>query len=421
MLANRLALPFLFIPALLLPVQAEPLRERMLRSYAIDAGLVPPEQTWVPQEPAKVAVGQKFFESTLLSSERDTACASCHLDRFGSADGLPIAIGVEGQSFGATRVRLDGDKLPRNVLPFWGRGGKGFETMFWDGRVAATPEGIVSQFGANPPSADPLVVAAHLPPLELGEMVMDRNGSHDRYQAEDVSTAMSFADTIVDRLRLESSLVDQLALAINVPAQDITFTHVMASVASFITFNFRLQKTRFHAFVFDSASLTEQELRGGLVFYGKGQCISCHRGAYFTDFEFHAIAFPQFGHGFNGFGTDYGRYNVTQDPDDLFRFRTPPLYNVTKTAPYSHSGSVATLEEAIRYHVDPLAFSPPTPFTPEDRQLYARRLGAWAQDFPITVSLSNTDIEDLKSFLATLEYESVQPVAEIPINPSTKR
>lgn len=382
---------------------------------------MPPEETWVAHDLAVVDVGQRFFESALLSSENDTACASCHLDRFGSADGLPIAIGVEGQSFGVERARLDGDKLPRNALPFWGRGGRRFDTMFWDGRVAMTPAGLVSQFGPDAPSADPLVVAAHLPPLELGEMVMDRDGSHDNYQAEDVVTAMSFAGTIIERLCRESTLIDDLVAARGIQPAQVTYTDVMASVASFITTNFRVQETRFHAFVFDGQELAPAELRGGLLFYGKGQCISCHNGAYFSDFEFHAIAFPQFGHGFNGFGTDYGRYNVTQDPADLFRFRTPPLYNVTKTAPYSHSGSVASLTEAIAYHVDPLSFPSPGAFTPEDRQFYARRLAAWAQDFPLTATLATDEIKDLEAFLSTLEYDSQRPVAEIVPDPSRTR
>lgn len=35
----------------------------------------------------------------------------------------------------------------------------------------------------------------------------------------------------------------------------------------------------------------------------------------------------------NGSGTNYGRFNVTHNPDDLHKFRTPPLFNVEKTAP----------------------------------------------------------------------------------------
>jgi cytochrome c peroxidase len=122
-------------------VEAESLRERMLRAYALDFGLVRPEDTWIEYDLPVVEVGKKIFESTLLSSNRDTACASCHLDRFGSSDGLATAVGVEGQSFGSKRVELGGDPQPRNALPLWGRGNKGFDVMLWDGRVERAEDG----------------------------------------------------------------------------------------------------------------------------------------------------------------------------------------------------------------------------------------------------------------------------------------
>lgn len=396
------------------PAFPETLRERVLRDYAIESGLVPPQDTWQAVDAALVEIGQSLFESTLLSSERDTACASCHLDRFGSADGLPIAIGVDGKSFGVTRARYDGDKLPRNALPFWGRGSKGFDIFFWDGRVASGPIGVISQFGDAAPSDHALTIAAHLPPLELGEMVLDRDGKFAAYEAEDVDRALDYAAGIVRRLGEESSLLAQLATALHRPIEEVTYTHMMGAVAAFITHNFRLQQSRFHDFVFNNRPLGEDELRGGLLFYGKGQCVSCHSGPYFSDFEFYTIPFPQFGHGFNGFGTDYGRYNVTQDPKDMFRFRTPPLWNVTKTAPYSHSGSVPDLKSAIRFHIDPLNEPLPKAFTPEDRQIFARRLGFWAQDYPAIASISPQDIEDIVAFLGTLSFDSERPVKEIP-------
>ena len=82
--------------------------------------------------------------------------------------------------------------------------------------------------------------------------------------------------------------------------------------------------------------------------------MNCHNGPYFSDFKFHAVPLPQLGFCKNGFGVDYGRFNVTFDPQDLYRFRTPPLFNVEKTAPYGHAGSLAKLSEAIVAHFDPL-------------------------------------------------------------------
>ena len=43
-----------------------------------------------------------------------------------------------------------------------------------------------------------------------------------------------------------------------------------------------------------------------------------------------------------------GRFDVTQDPADLYVFKVASLRNVAMTPPYFHDGSVATLPEAVR-------------------------------------------------------------------------
>ena len=103
------------------------------------------------------------------------------------------------------------------------------------------------------------------------------------------------------------------------------------------------------------------------------------------------------------------------NPNDLFAFRTPPLFNVAKTAPYSHAGSVASLEEAIRYHVDPLAdFDPGT--SANDRAQYYQRLTLWAESGLGGVVFSDSDYADIAKFLGTLSFESVLPVLEVDLN-----
>jgi cytochrome c peroxidase len=47
---------------------------------------------------------------------------------------------------------------------------------------------------------------------------------------------------------------------------------------------------------------------------------------------------------------DLGRYEVTKDPSDLFRFKTPTLRNVGLTAPYMHDGSLGTLHEVLAFY-----------------------------------------------------------------------
>jgi cytochrome c peroxidase len=131
-------------------------------------------------------------------------------------------------------------------------------------------------------------------------------------------------------------------------------------------------------------ALDETARAGFALFTGKAGCSACHpvgeRSALFTDQLFHDTGI---GHGAAerrarqqregvavrlapGVATtlpfatvasvglaeepDLGRHEVTLDPADLHRFRTPSLRNVALTAPYMHDGSLPTLDAVVRYY-----------------------------------------------------------------------
>ncbi|MCP4076308.1 MAG: c-type cytochrome [Gammaproteobacteria bacterium] len=99
----------------------------------------------------------------------------------------------------------------------------------------------------------------------------------------------------------------------------------------------------------NESAISARQLKGFQLFQDYG-CISCHQGvnvggnlfARFGIFENHLSK--------KGALTDYdyGRFNYTRQPKDKFVFRVPSLRNVSRTAPYFHDGSVATLPEAIK-------------------------------------------------------------------------
>ena len=141
-----------------------------------------------------------------------------------------------------------------------------------------------------------------------------------------------------------------------------------------------------------------------MIFYGKGMCSSCHSGPHFSDFDFHVVMFPQLGPGRNGFGVDYGRFNVTFDFNDKYKFRTPPLHNVEKTAPYGHSGSIKLLGDAIKVHYDPLRYSNGIQNSSRDRSDYYARIASTPAEQPIPSSLTETELDRLVMFLKTLSF-----------------
>lgn len=131
----------------------------------------------------------------------------------------------------------------------------------------------------------------------------------------------------------------------------------------------------------DEKALSTEAQRGFEVFHGKGRCSACHtigeQYALFTDQRLHNT-----GIGFQASmertprqrkvevapGTyveyeisaiaeatapplnDLGRYEVTENPADRWKFRTPSLRNVTLTAPYMHNGALSTLTEVIDFY-----------------------------------------------------------------------
>lgn len=397
---------FIIACAISTSVAANDLRSSVVREAAIEAGLVPSSATRPKTDPDLVSLGKLAFEATELSAGQDIACATCHRDRFGSADGIPNAVGIGGDGAGDIRVASGGRTVPRNTLPFWGVGGIGYDTFFWDGKVSGRGDDLISQFGAHALSSDPLVVAAMIPPVEVDEMV----GDIGHLTTETVGSATVIYNQLVEQLAADPDIADAALRAFGTPAKDLKFENYAEAIAEFIRFNFAVQDTRFHEFVFGKGKLTEDELNGGLIFYGKGRCSMCHNGPYFSDFNFHSIPSPSTSFGKNGFGIDYGRFNVTNDPNDRGKFRTPPLFNVLRTAPYGHSGAYSEVSEIILAHSDPLAVLNFQELSSPQRQDAYQQLRHWLEEPVSQSALTLKELDQLISFLATLEFDSKQEV-----------
>lgn len=94
----------------------------------------------------------------------------------------------------------------------------------------------------------------------------------------------------------------------------------------------------------DKSALDAGEQRGEVVFFLAG-CVNCHPAPAFTDEQFHNA-----GLGWDAANKSYrdrGRMGATGEKADEARFRTPSLREVSRTGPWFHDGSAATLEEAV--------------------------------------------------------------------------
>jgi cytochrome c peroxidase len=82
----------------------------------------------------------------------------------------------------------------------------------------------------------------------------------------------------------------------------------------------------------DAGRATPAELRGEQVFYGKGQCASCHSGPAFLDHQMHDLRIERF----------------TKEPGDG-AIKTSTLRGIKDSPPYLHDGRLLTLEDTVEF------------------------------------------------------------------------
>ncbi|HUQ02443.1 MAG TPA: cytochrome c peroxidase [Kofleriaceae bacterium] len=255
-----------------------------------------------PARAAKVALGNALFFDKRLSVDGSRACYSCHLNENGTGGADPIAIGP-------------GDKkLTRHSPVLWNLGyAKG--AFYWDGRapsLEAVAKGAWA--GGN---------------MGVGEDKLEaKAGEIGKIKGYQPLFKAAFGDDAANAERVQSALAEYIR------------TFVCADTA-------------YDKFAKgEKSALSEEQQRGLDVFLGKGQCSACHTPPHFS------ISMQvDGGVYFNaGVGTDkpepevdVGRMKVTNNATDWAAFKVPSLRNVSKTAPYFHDGSAATLADAVTY------------------------------------------------------------------------
>lgn len=119
--------------------------------------------------------------------------------------------------------------------------------------------------------------------------------------------------------------------------------------------------------------LTAQEERGFELFQEetKGDCFHCHGNPFnplWTSNKFLN----------NGLDAqpDSGLAEITKDPNDVGKFKTPSLRNLVFTAPYMHDGRFQTLSEVIDFYNDSVQLSPTLDANQKPRNLDASEKAA---------------------------------------------
>jgi cytochrome c peroxidase len=115
----------------------------------------------------------------------------------------------------------------------------------------------------------------------------------------------------------------------------------------------------------DETAMTESEVAGAEVFFGKGNCHSCHNGPALSspvgamaDQVFMTVGFHDLDMwedeivGEVNQATKEGRGGFTGNEMEKFAFKVPPLYNLIDTTVFGHGASFTSVEDVVRYKVD---------------------------------------------------------------------
>jgi cytochrome c peroxidase len=285
-------------------------------------GLPPLPESYRDSDLAKITLGKKLFFDRRLSFNGTLSCGMCHLegDAFASTQSR-TAIGMEGAT-----LRRNAPGLLNVVYQ---------EFLFHDGRERS------------------LLHQAWMPMIAPDEMANPSFGH------------------VLDRI---ASLGDYDGLfAAAYPDEGATFATVGDAIANYeatlVSGNSRFDRWRYGN---EGRALSSDEIAGFYLFTGNAGCANCHvigeQDALFTDHGFHdtGVGYRASMEAEAGLAeaansarvplpgeirrNDTGRFEVTQDPRDRWRFKTLGLRNVSLTSPYMHDGSIATLEEVLAYY-----------------------------------------------------------------------
>lgn len=239
---------------------------------------------------ALIKLGKKLYLDPRLSVNNQISCNFCHrLDNFG-VDSQPTSPGHEGKRGGRNSPTTMNAAL--------------HIAQFWDGRAKDVEEQALGPI---------------MNPIEMG---------------------MPNEAAVVNKLKKIEEYKDLFAEAFKDEKDPFQYKNVGKAIGAFE--RTLLTPSRFDDFLQgDEKALNDTEKRGLQKFIEIG-CVHCHNGVVIGGNSYKKIGVVE---PYNT--TDMGRFDITGLETDKKVFKVPSLRNITKTGPYFHDGSVATLDEAI--------------------------------------------------------------------------
>jgi len=254
---------------------------------------------------ALVVLGKYLFFDTRLSYNNIRSCASCHDPKFAFSDGYRTSLGADGFS-----VQRNAPSLINAVAR---------KSYTWG-------DSSIKTFSQ--------------------QMQFPLFNEHPKEMGVKNNEAI-----IVERFKNDKAYQQLFKNAFSKQKQPIHLQNIITAIAAYEA-TLVSNNAPYNQFLNGNKKALSADAQKGmqLFFSEKLKCGQCHSGTHLsanasTDFYntglynvYNSNAYPSI---------DKGLFNQTQQAADDGKFRVPSLQNVLLTAPYTHDGTVNTIEEMI--------------------------------------------------------------------------
>jgi cytochrome c peroxidase len=249
-----------------------------------------------PVTPARVQLGRSLFFDPRISIDGTSSCSKCHLPALYATDGLPKSVGVHSTP------------VPRNAPTVLNAGL--YVKEHWDGRFAnvehQAKEALLSPAFGNPDF-----------PTAMGR----------------VKAIPGYAAMFQQAFPGEADPVSEGNWAKAIGAYERTL----------------VSPSRFDDYLRGKTDALSAAERKGLRTFIDTGCVDCHKGPGLGGLGFRKFGVvSEYWKATGSQDIDKGRFGVTNDTADLYKFKIAGLRNVAMTPPYFHDGAVEALPKAVR-------------------------------------------------------------------------
>ena len=374
--------PTTSVPAPIDPiVQSSNELEDLIRAASADGSLqafvIPASDDYsnIPQDPnnalseTKVILGKLLYHETGLATKSETSmqgtwsCASCHHAAAGFKSGNAQGLGDGGVAFGIRgEMRMaDPNIVDTSIIDHQPRSSPTIlnvayqDVMLWNGQFGNS-EGSVNA------TIDPAVLATEGTPKAAN--ATGYSGVEVQAIAGSVVHRMDIGPDSILQSNSEYAEMVQAVRANNDDVSEVELAELAAlSIAAFERTVLANQAPFQQWLRGDRQAMRHSEIEGAKVFFGKGQCSSCHSGPAlssrvgasadqmfmslgFADLDAYNVVMSQIE--FDA-ASRLGRGGFTGDEQDNYKFKIPPLYNLAQSEFFGHGNSFKSVREVVEY------------------------------------------------------------------------